>query len=133
MGKVALTGTTGGLGQQAVKSLVQRGYSVRALARDPGSVPSSVSSLSEVELVRGDVTDPASLDELMEGCIACLALHGAHRTRKLSDLWSNPVDEPTHSAQVNYQGVANLIASAKASGACNRIVRITGKGETPWS
>ena len=29
--------------------------------------------------------------------------------------------------------MSNLIDAAKASGTCKRIVRITGKGETPWS
>ena len=38
-----------------------------------------------------------------------------------------------HSKQVNYAGVANLIDAARASDSCKRIVRITGKGETPWS
>ena len=147
--KIAVTGSTGRLGRLGVQKLVNKGFAVRALLRhelspevapsgdknaEPAAVAAWLASMPGVELVRGDVTDPASCAELLKGCSACLALHGARRTRKLSDLWSDPTDtDPTHSKQVNYVGVANLIEAAKLSGTCQRIVRITGKGETPWS
>ena len=145
---VAVTGSTGRLGRLGVKALVAKGYKVKALLRhevsptvapsgdksaEPAAVAAWLASMPGVELVKGDVTDRASLDALLTGCTACLALHGARRTRKLSDLWRDPSAEPTHSKQVNYAGVANLIDAAKASGTCKRIVRITGKGESPWS
>ena len=145
--KVAVTGGTGRLGRLGVQKLVERGYSVRVLLRhelspavaassangaEPAAVAAWLAGMPGVELVKGDITDRASLVELLEGCSACLALHGARRTRKLSDLWRDPSNEPTHSKQVNYQGVANLIDAARARG-CKRIVRITGKGETPFS
>lgn len=146
--KIAVTGTTGALGRVAIKTLVDRGYAVRALLRHdldptvspsfekeatPAAVAAWLANLPGVEMVRGDVTDRKSLDALMDGCVACLSLHGARRMRKFSDLWKDPTQEPSHSAQVNFRGVANLIDAAKASGTCKRIVRITGKGETPWS
>lgn len=42
-------------------------------------------------------------------------------------------EDADHAKQVNYGGVANLIKAARASGTCKRIVRLTGKGEDPWS
>lgn len=146
--KVAVIGATGSLGRLATKELVDRGYAVRVLSRhelvptvapscakdaEPAAVTAWLSTLPGVELVRGDVTDAQSLDALLKGCVACLALHGARRTSKISDLWKDPTNEPTHSAQVNFRGIANLIMAAKSSGTCKRIVRITGKGESPWS
>ena len=146
--KIAVTGATGNLGRLCVQRLVDRGYEVRALLRhelNPAVTPSSakdaapeavaawLAAMPGVELVKGDVTDRASLDNLLNGCSACLAPHGARRLRQLGDLWRDPSDDPRHSKQVNYAGTANLIAAAKASGSCSRIVRITGKGETPWS
>ena len=41
--------------------------------------------------------------------------------------------DPTHSKNINYEGVRTIIQAAQASGTCGRVVRITGKGETPWS
>lgn len=141
--KIAVVGATGKVGRQAVQQLSDRGFKTRVLTRhavdaaaEPGSpsaVLATLTALPGVEAVAGDVTSLASCDALLEGCSAVLALHGARRTRKLSDLWSNPEDEPGHSKQVNYAGVANLIRAARASGTCTRIVRLTGKGETPWS
>ena len=40
--------------------------------------------------------------------------------------------DPTHSKLINYEGVRTIIQAAQASGTCGRVVRITGKGETPW-
>ena len=51
----------------------------------------------------------------------------------MSDLWRDPTLDAAHAKNVNYRGVENIIGAARASGTCKRIVRITGKGETPWS
>ena len=146
--KIAVVGATGKAGRACVQQLVKQGYQPRILLRHkleglkaspppadaaPADVAAYLASLPGVETVKGDVTDEAACTKLLDGCAACLAMHGARRTRKLSDLWSNPEAQPTHPKQINYQGVANLIAAAKASGTCKRIVRLTGKGETPWS
>ncbi|KAL1504961.1 hypothetical protein AB1Y20_008728 [Prymnesium parvum] len=146
--RIAVTGATGRLGRQAVRTLLEQGYAVRVLLRrtpsprDPPSLapsapPSAVAAwlaaAPEVEVVHGDVTDPACLVTLLDGCDACLALHGARRMRRLRDLWADPTAEAAHSAQVNWRAVAHLLAAARASGRCRRIVRVTGKGESPWS
>ena len=147
--KIAVIGATGKVGRSAVQQLVSRGYKPRILLRHPASVPapssmpsadappaevaSFLASLPGVETISGDVTDPKSCEALVSGCSAVLALHGARRTRQLSDLWRNPEEDAGHAKQINYQGVANLIEAARASRTCKRIVRLTGKGETPWS
>lgn len=63
--RVLVTGATGFIGSHLVDRLLERGDTVRALVR-----PSSdVSYLEErgVELVRGDITDPASLPAAVDG------------------------------------------------------------------
>ncbi|WP_305785585.1 NAD(P)H-binding protein [Symbioplanes lichenis] len=55
---VLVTGGTGGIGGLVVDELVAAGVPVRALVRDPGKAGFP----SEVEVVRGDLTDPGSLD-----------------------------------------------------------------------
>jgi NAD(P)-dependent dehydrogenase (short-subunit alcohol dehydrogenase family) len=152
--KVAVIGATGKVGRLAVQQLVSQGYTARVLLRKevgagaastgmPPTVDAEVddvyawyaSSPSGIERVVGDVTDRDSLETLLEGCSAVLALHGARRTRKLKDFlpWADPTLDPEHAKNINYEGVRNLIAAARASKLCKRIVRITGKGETPWS
>lgn len=134
---VAVIGATGNVGRLAVKELVEQGYPVRILQRSvaPGkdSVAASLATMPGVEPVQGDVNDAASVRLLLQGCSACLALHGAGRKRKLSDLWLDAEADPTHSKSINYEGVRTIIQAAQASGTCGRVVRITGKGETPWS
>ena len=92
-----------------------------------------LSTLPNVELVKGDVTNRESVTALLAGCTACLALFGATRRFKFSDLFRDATEEPTHAKQINFEGVRNIILAAKASGTCQRVVRVTGKGETPWS
>lgn len=147
---IAVTGPTGKLGRLAVQQLVAEGYNARCLLRHevtPGvqgscapdapkaAVVAWLAAMPGVEFVPGDVTSAESCAKLLDGCSACLALHGARRTTRLLDLlpWSDHTAERMHSKQVNLIGVRNLIDASKASGSVRRIVRVTGKGETPWS
>ncbi|NUK55192.1 NAD(P)H-binding protein [Streptomyces lunaelactis] len=58
-----VTGATGTVGRQVVAELLARGQSVRALTRDPAKAEFPAG----VEVVRGDLTDPASLAAALEG------------------------------------------------------------------
>lgn len=150
--QVAVIGATGRVGRAAVQQLVAKGVKCKILVRSSSSslpaapaqladctssaeVAAYLASLQGVTVVPGDVGNTAALQSLVQDCDACLALYGATRKSKISDLWnSNVADEdPTHSKQVNYQGVVNLIQACAASDKCKRIVRITGRGETPTS
>lgn len=144
--RVAIIGATGRLGRHAVQQLVDRGIECKILLRrDPASkVPSQIdkesgkedvaaylANLKGVSAVQGDVGKPDSLRQLVQGCDACLALYGATRRSKISDLWRNAEDDdPSHAKQVNYKGVINLLEACQSAG-CRRLVRITGKGEDP--
>jgi uncharacterized protein YbjT (DUF2867 family) len=60
---ILVTGATGTVGRQVVTQLSKRGAPVRAVTRDPASarLPAGV------EVVRGDLTDPASLEPHLAG------------------------------------------------------------------
>lgn len=60
---ILVTGATGFVGRNVVRGLVEAGADVRALSRDPSTarVPAGV------ELVRGDLSDPASLAPVLNG------------------------------------------------------------------
>ncbi len=62
-GTVLVAGASGYVGRRLVPALVAAGRPVRALVRSPdrATFPASV------ELVRGDVTEPASLSAACEG------------------------------------------------------------------
>jgi uncharacterized protein YbjT (DUF2867 family) len=55
---ILVTGATGKAGRRVVEHLLLRGQRVRALTREP----SRAGFPSEVEVVQGDLTDPATLD-----------------------------------------------------------------------
>jgi uncharacterized protein YbjT (DUF2867 family) len=63
---VLVTGATGYVGRRLVSELVAAGRSVRALARTPAKLAAEPWAGS-VEIVRGDVLDPASLDAALAG------------------------------------------------------------------
>lgn len=66
MSRALVTGATGKVGGAVARALVARGDAVRALVRDPAKAARLLPR--EVELVRGDVTDPASVAAATAGC-----------------------------------------------------------------
>jgi uncharacterized protein YbjT (DUF2867 family) len=62
---ILVTGATGKIGSQVVKQLAEAGVPVRALVRDPQKAGDLAGP--NVELVQGDLMDPASLDRAMQG------------------------------------------------------------------
>lgn len=63
---ILVTGATGYIASLLIPQLLQRGYHVRALARSPERLKHRT-WVSQVELVRGDVTEPESLLPALEG------------------------------------------------------------------
>jgi len=61
--QVLVTGATGTVGREVVRALLERGHAVRALSRDPATAALP----AEVEVVRGDLTDPTSLAPALQG------------------------------------------------------------------
>jgi uncharacterized protein YbjT (DUF2867 family) len=69
---VLVVGATGNVGPHLVKHLLGSGSQVRALVRDPGKAADLLGP--EVEIVQGDLEDPASLTPALEGIeVASLA------------------------------------------------------------
>ncbi|CAJ1361255.1 unnamed protein product [Effrenium voratum] len=135
---VAVTGATGKLGRHAVKRLVEQGERVRCLVRcDPAPAASGSgkeASKAEVAAWLAALPGVELVKELLRGCKACLALHGATRFTKLQDFlsWVDESLDANHARQVNCEAVSLLLEAAEAQN-CQRLVRVTGKGEEPWS
>ncbi|HEX6533882.1 MAG TPA: SDR family oxidoreductase [Gemmatimonadaceae bacterium] len=63
-----MTGATGYIGGRLLRALHDRGERVRCMARRPDEVRARVAGrMRDVEVVRGDVLDPASLSAALEG------------------------------------------------------------------
>ena len=104
--RVLVTGATGKVGHAVAVALTERGDEVRALLRDPSAAGSWLPA--GVEKVRGDVTDPASLDRAVAGCELVFNAMG------LPEQWL--ADEATFE-RVNARGTENVVRAAVRAGA----------------
>jgi uncharacterized protein YbjT (DUF2867 family) len=76
---VLVTGATGRQGGSVVSHMLERGWRLRALTRDPASGAAQALSRRGVDVVRGDLEDPASLESAVKG------LYGVY---SVQDFWS---------------------------------------------
>ncbi len=113
-GEIALvTGATGALGPALVTHLLRNGYTVRSFARHPPA-PSLI-PLREVEHVSGDVTDPTTVAQ---------ALNGVHVVFHLAALLhiENPAqDMAPRYRLVNVDG-SRIVAEEAAKAGVRRLV-----------
>jgi uncharacterized protein YbjT (DUF2867 family) len=74
--KILVTGPTGYIGGRLIPRLLEAGYDVRVLARDPSRLQGRP-WLGKVEVVQADALDPASLPAALEGVsTAYYLIHG---------------------------------------------------------
>ena len=78
--KVLVIGAAGFIGRHLTRRLVEEGYDVRAMVRGPAKIADLVKSLG-LEVVRGDVEDPAAVEQAVDGCRTVINLvAGATKT-----------------------------------------------------
>ncbi len=109
--KVLVTGPTGKVGNAVAKALHARGDAVVALARDPAR---AAAVLPEgVTVVRGDVTDPPTVAEAVEGCELVFNAMG------IPEQW---VKDEEVFERVNARGAETVVKAARDAGA-RRVVQ----------
>jgi len=123
--KVFVTGGSGFTGGALCAHLKNRGHEISALVR-PTSDTSFLRSLG-ARLVPGDLRDPASLRNAMQGAEVVFNIAAAFREAKLSD---------AQYRDVNVTGTRNLIEAAHATGVrrvvhCSTIGVHGDTGKTP--
>ena len=101
--RVLVVGATGALGQKVVAALRARGKTVRALVR-PGSEAGHIEG-EGVEIVRGDMMEPASLDRAFAGVDAVITTAAGYTKRRSSD-----------TDAIDTVGNQNLVDAAKRAG-----------------
>lgn len=102
--RVLIAGATGYLGQHLVKAYVEAGYSVRVLVRNREKLKQS--SLSNIDVVIGEATNPATLKGCCDGIDVVVSALGITRQK----------DGLTYD-QVDYQANRNLLDEALKAGA----------------
>jgi nucleoside-diphosphate-sugar epimerase len=102
--RVFVTGGSGHVGANLIRALLERGDRVRALVRQNSS-REALDGL-DVELVTGDVLDPASLTELVRGCDG-----GYHVAALVQTVRGREMEL----YRTNVIGTRNVLAAARAA------------------
>jgi dihydroflavonol-4-reductase len=102
MATVLVTGASGFLGWHVANLLIERGDSVRALVRAGSCVPELA-----VDIVNGDLRDPASIERAMSGCSGVFHVAADYR------LWAKV---PADLYRSNVDGTRNVLEAAKKAG-----------------
>ena len=105
MARTLVTGATGKVGNAVARALHARGDQVRVLARDVERARSLLPD--EVEVVRGDVTDPGSVAAAVEGCELVFNAMG------IPEQW---LRDDAEFERVNARGTENVVRAARAAG-----------------
>jgi len=111
---ILIVGATGTLGGNVTRRLVAKGHTVRAMVRDPARL-----TIPGVEVVQGDLRDPASLRAAVQGVSQILTTANSFMGRGATS--------PT---KVDVPGYTALVAAAREAGV-QRIVHTSAYGIGP--
>jgi len=114
---VLVTGATGYIGGRLVPRLLEAGQRVRCLVRDPARLQGRPWQ-SAVEIVTGDVLQPESLTEAMQGVSAAYYL--VHSLAGGADFHQRDLDAATHfGAAARVAGVGRILYLGGLAGAAS--------------
>jgi uncharacterized protein YbjT (DUF2867 family) len=117
---VLVTGAAGFVGNNVVRRLVEMGRPVRAMVRDVDKAAMRLADIkNQVEIVKGDVTERASLPPLMRDVSAVI-----HTVAIPMERGAATYDD------VNFQGTINLVDAAEGAGV-RRFINISQNGARP--
>ncbi len=112
-GTCLITGASGFIGGHLAERLAAEGYPVRCIVR--GTSNTTRLEALDVELVRGDLTDPRSLVAAAEGCTTVV-----HAGALVSD-WAT-INEI---ARINLQGTRNVLGACVQAATVRRLVHVS--------
>lgn len=119
---ILVTGASGFVGGHVARALVRAGAPVRLLLRASSSTAAIDDLLDRVEIVRGDLTDSASLRAAVAGCEQLFHVAADYR------LWTR---DPQSMYRSNVEGTASLLDAAADAGV-SRIVYTSTVGCMGW-
>lgn len=106
---ILVTGGTGFIGRHLCMSLLRRGHHVRCLARNIEVGPKAFQN-EDIELVKGDLTQPETLRNVAHGIDAVYHLAAAGHVSEISR------QAFKHFSDINVQGTKNLISLCAREG-----------------
>ena len=120
MKTILVIGASGFVGRHLVKALLAEEYAVRCLARDPARVK-DLAALG-CEVVKGDISDPASVQQAVEGAQAVyISIH---------TLSPQPGSTPGQRFMaVELEGLQNVVTACLTHGV-RRVIYVTSLGIT---
>ena len=104
--RALVTGATGKVGHSIARTLLERGDEVSVLVRNPARASSQLPP--GVQAIRGDVTEPASVEKAAAGCELVFNAMG------LPEQW---FADPDIFERVNARGTETVVRAAAAAGA----------------
>jgi uncharacterized protein YbjT (DUF2867 family) len=110
---VLVTGATGRQGGAVIRHMLPRGWKLRALTRNPASHVTQELARQGIELVQGDLEDPASLPA---------ALRGAYGVYSVQDFWAVGAKREISQGK-------NLADAAKKAGVQHFVYSSVGRAE----
>lgn len=117
--KVLVTGALGNVGEYTVQALVEEGREVVAFDLESRKARKVAAQLDErVQVVWGDITDPASLGSALEGVDAVVHLAAIVAPEKAPDL----------ARRVNVDATRNLIEQMEADPTAKRLIFASSQG-----
>ncbi|MGH8184595.1 MAG: hopanoid-associated sugar epimerase [Rhodanobacteraceae bacterium] len=103
--RALVSGANGFVGSAVVRALLRHGYVVRALVR-PASDTANLDGL-DVDIVRGDLLDPPSLERALQGCEGLFHVAADYR------LWAR---DPHVIRKTNVRGTHAILLAARRCG-----------------
>ena len=101
---IAITGASGFIGSHLLPVLLEGGYQLRALSRQPRE------DLPGISQIRGDIRSPRAVRDLMRECNAAIHLAGVAHTFLRSQA------EMDEAERINIDGARNVLAVAQGAG-----------------
>jgi uncharacterized protein YbjT (DUF2867 family)/ketosteroid isomerase-like protein len=130
-GKYLVTGATGKVGGSAVRQLLDAGHTdVRALVRDPGRarLPAGV------EVVRGDLSDAASLDAALDGVTRVLLVWPTlHADDTAPEVIARITRDARRVVYLSSMGAGDAAANDPVNGSHARIERLLRESGAEWT
>ncbi|MFQ6101227.1 MAG: SDR family oxidoreductase [Anaerolineae bacterium] len=105
-----VTGGAGFIGSHLVEALVERGERVRVLDDFSTGRRENLAAVAErIELLKGDVADPESVEQAVTGCDYVLHLAAVASVQA-------SLEEPRRTNRVNVDGTLNVLEAARQAG-----------------